>query len=373
MCAAGEGDCDSDSDCQTGYCANDVGHNYGATSLFDVCEVRTPCMPANLDWSCCTFSLPCADGDGDCDTDSDCWSGHCAHDVGANYGVDSLFDVCETPACSPSNLDWNCCTSSSPCADKQGDCDYDSECMSGNCVHNVGLQYGVTTSFDVCEASVCTPANMDWSCCTASRPCAAGNGDCDYDSDCLTGYCGHNVGSNYGATSSFDICEKMAACDPRNLNWSCCTSSAPCANGHGDCDYDSDCQSGFCSHNVGLGYGVSYSFDVCDAKPATVSPSLSPTPSPVTPAPTATVTPAPTANYPSCSLKKTDFATLKDMCDQCSTMSYCKSKYKKARGGRKEKCKCKKLKCKKCKKDQTCCAQNPLGPCTFDFAANKCT
>merc|ERR1719229_2245511 len=233
MCAQGEGDCDYDTDCLTGYCGMDVGLSYGATTSFDVCEIPSACMPANLDWSCCTYSSPCANGDGDCDADSDCQSGYCSHDVGSNYGVSYSFDVCEAGGCSPSMLDWSCCTYSSPCGDGEGDCDSDSDCMSGTtCSHDVGSSYGVTWSFDVCEAAACSPLNLDWSCCTSSSPCADGEGDCDYDSDCMAGTtCSHDVGSDYGVSYSFDVCETDLGCSPSNLDWSCCTWSSPCANG----------------------------------------------------------------------------------------------------------------------------------------------
>merc|ERR1712039_676316 len=103
-----------------------------------------------MDWSCCTSSAPCADGEGDCDSDSDCMSGFCAHDVGSDYGVSWSFDVCEQiPDCTPSNMDWSCCSASRPCADGDGDCDSDSDCISGICMHDVGSQYGVSSSFDV--------------------------------------------------------------------------------------------------------------------------------------------------------------------------------------------------------------------------------
>ena len=39
-CPAGIGDCDSNSDCQTGYCAPDVGAKYERSARMDVCEVR---------------------------------------------------------------------------------------------------------------------------------------------------------------------------------------------------------------------------------------------------------------------------------------------------------------------------------------------
>merc|ERR1719192_549443 len=166
-----------------------------------------------------------------------------------SYGVDTLFDVCESN-CDPTFVNWNCCTSSAPCTTGGGDCDSDSDCLSGYCEHDVGLGYGVSYSMDVCAAK-CPPTNLDWSCCTSSSPCGNGEGDCDNDSECLSGYCSHDVGANYGLSStSFDVCEAPTKCFPANMDWGCCTSSSPCADGLGDCDSDSDCTSGYCSHDA---------------------------------------------------------------------------------------------------------------------------
>lgn len=46
-------------------------------------------------WSYCSSGCPCDDFQGDCDSDSECKSGHCSHDVGSSYGVTSNMDVCE--------------------------------------------------------------------------------------------------------------------------------------------------------------------------------------------------------------------------------------------------------------------------------------
>merc|ERR1712012_765889 len=56
--------------------------------------------------------------------------------------------------------------------------------------------------------------NMDWSCCTTSMPCDIGGGDCDYDSDCMAGLtCGHDVGMAFGVSTSFDVCTmEFASC-----------------------------------------------------------------------------------------------------------------------------------------------------------------
>lgn len=48
------------------------------------------CDPNNLDWSCCTPSNPCGEGEGDCDRDSDCQGSMvCLHDTHHFY-----FDTC---------------------------------------------------------------------------------------------------------------------------------------------------------------------------------------------------------------------------------------------------------------------------------------
>ena len=51
-------------------------------------------------------------------------------------------------------------------------------------------------------------ALWDWEYCTSDSPCDAGEGDCDTDADCTTGYCAKDVGAKYGQTSSMDVCEE---------------------------------------------------------------------------------------------------------------------------------------------------------------------
>jgi hypothetical protein len=49
-----------------------------------------------------------------------------------------------------------------------------------------------------------------WNYCTPTSQCSAGQGDCDTDADCTTGYCAQNVGAKYGQVSSMDVCEEKA-------------------------------------------------------------------------------------------------------------------------------------------------------------------
>ena len=54
---------------------------------------------------------------------------------------------------------------------------------------------------------VAKPDPWDWNYCSSYRPCDAGEGDCDHDFDCTTGYCAQDVGDRYGQYRYMDICE----------------------------------------------------------------------------------------------------------------------------------------------------------------------
>ena len=46
--------------------------------------------------------------------------------------------------------------------------------------------------------------------CTKSNPCPAGEGDCDLNSHCKTGYCAQNIGNKYGQSRTMDVCECLS-------------------------------------------------------------------------------------------------------------------------------------------------------------------
>ncbi len=94
-CSAGQGDCDSNSECASGLtCVNDVGAKYGYRSIVDVCESTSGGTPGDYDY--CRDYGPCSAGQGDCDSNAECQSGlTCVSDVGANYGWNSIVDVCQ--------------------------------------------------------------------------------------------------------------------------------------------------------------------------------------------------------------------------------------------------------------------------------------
>ncbi len=206
VCFAGQGDCDSDAECDSGLvCSQDVGASYGFASNIDVCEAVSGSVPGDYDY--CSSSDPCSEGEGDCDSDSECGSGLvCAQNVGASYGWASNVDVCEAAGPVPGDYDY--CSSSDPCSEGEGDCDSDSECASGLvCAQNVGASYGWASNVDVCEASS-GPVPGDWDYCSSTNPCSAGEGDCDSSSECESGLrCMSNVGASYGWSSGVDVCE----------------------------------------------------------------------------------------------------------------------------------------------------------------------
>jgi hypothetical protein len=96
LCEDGQGDCDTDADCVTGTtCGYNVGLDWGFAEDVDVCEA--PGIPTT-----CSAAAPCGEGQGDCDLDSHCMSGLiCVTDVGANYALPPMVDVCETASSGP--------------------------------------------------------------------------------------------------------------------------------------------------------------------------------------------------------------------------------------------------------------------------------
>lgn len=59
-------------------------------------QTITACHTSSLwSWDYCSFNCKCNAGEGDCDSDLQCSTGYCALDVGAKYGKSSTIDICE--------------------------------------------------------------------------------------------------------------------------------------------------------------------------------------------------------------------------------------------------------------------------------------
>ena len=101
-------------------------------------------------------------------------------------------------------------------------------------------------------------------CCTRSKPCVVGEGDCDNDNECHGNLkCGegkkggrdNNCKKLFNSTwhSEADCCYDPYKIDrgdqgcPATSKWDdgvteCCSSSNPCEEGEGDCDNDNECR-----------------------------------------------------------------------------------------------------------------------------------
>ena len=151
-CSAGLGDCDP-GQCAVGLvCANDVGAQYGLPAHYDVCETPNGGGTGVPNPDLCRDYGPCGVGQGDCDP-RQCGEGLvCANDVGAQYGLPAHYDVCEVPSGNtPPAPDPDYCRDYGPCGVGQGDCD-PGQCAVGLvCAADVGPQYGLPAIYDVCE------------------------------------------------------------------------------------------------------------------------------------------------------------------------------------------------------------------------------
>ncbi len=70
-----------------------------SNSYFNIVATTTSCHTVPLwSWDYCSFSCKCNTGEGDCDSDYECNTGYCALDAGAKYGQFATIDVCEEKA-----------------------------------------------------------------------------------------------------------------------------------------------------------------------------------------------------------------------------------------------------------------------------------
>jgi len=166
---------------------------------------------------------PCAEGEGDCDNDSECESGLTCVQVAGTDTCQSVPTSCTLPE---GHLDYCSDPYCGPCDAGEGDCDNDGECAGElTCPQVEGI--------DTCRAAVpvCPPVgHLDY--CRDCGPCDAGQGDCDNDGECQSGLtCVQVTGT--------DVC-----CPHPLGHLDYCRDCGPCADGQGDCDSDGECQSG---------------------------------------------------------------------------------------------------------------------------------
>ena len=96
-----------------------------AIQSFSVCDKKNP-------WNCCSSSNPCGENEGDCDNDNDCLGNlKCGHGNGLEDNCDNSFaegaDCCFDP-----NLSYNTTSTPSTTSDYYDDSDYSGPNYSGD-------------------------------------------------------------------------------------------------------------------------------------------------------------------------------------------------------------------------------------------------
>jgi hypothetical protein len=96
---------------------------------------------------------------------------------------------------SPGHSDF--CKLCGPCSDGSGDCDSDSECVSGLiCDQQRGTDFCRATTSSSPESCPVSPGHSDF--CKLCGPCSDGGGDCDSDSECISGLiCDQQPGTDF--------------------------------------------------------------------------------------------------------------------------------------------------------------------------------
>lgn len=178
--------------------------------------------------------------------------------------------VADSAACTVDVGHPRYCSLCGPCADSEGDCDNDAECVDGaTCVQNIGAQFGFTPATDVCRTAA--TGGCPWPVghprfCQDCGPCANGEGDCDGAGQCAPGLvCSQNVGADFGFAANIDVCTGPGSTCPWPVGHGrYCSDCGPCVVGQGDCDRDEECATGLtCAQNVGADFGFPPAVDVC--------------------------------------------------------------------------------------------------------------
>lgn len=181
--------------------------------------------------------------------------------------------------CGPYDIsepDWDFCSTSCPCNVGEGDCDSDSECVTGlECIHDAADKVGLPSGMDVCLEPTRQASNTSGYC-ESIGGCQLYEGDCNSHDGCKGDLvCKSNIGAAVGLNENVDVCDlpripegvsfNMNMNGERSNESGWCTSEKPCGLGGGDCNSDSGCRGYLvCKQNVGNQFGfTNNSVDVC--------------------------------------------------------------------------------------------------------------
>jgi hypothetical protein len=275
-CNEGEGDCDYDSHCQDGLiCGDNNGADYGIFPTLEVCirPSQSICLSNFCEDHNYSIGSYCHKGDfvtcgisGGCKVilnTLDC-------DCGCTNGV------CDNTSCEQNchgnkvHGNFSYCSSDCKCNEGEGDCDYDSHCQDGLiCGDNNGAAFGIYPSLEVCvrpTQSLCLSNFCEDNSYPSGSYCHNGNSvTCGTSGSCKV----ITRNDNCMCSCSYGVCDNTS-CENNchgtmvNGNPKYCSSDCRCAEGEGDCDNNSHCQSGLiCGYNNGSDYGIFPSLEVC--------------------------------------------------------------------------------------------------------------
>ena len=268
-CSEGEGSCNSESECENGL---DCIDNYCQRSCSS--ESYYACYNDDLYWynSCGDREgkrLECGSygcNNNECNSPPTCEEGWQCR-ITSGYAFYEYFES----NCSISST-FSCQSSTTCRSDFDGLCEEPVECIPrdySTCFHDDVYWFDSCGNSgdkrDECGSAGCSgdTCNEEYYCDIPDGSSEENECDCDDDFDCPSGYyC--DLGNGPDACVEEDNgCHEGQPGDS-----SYCSSECPCAEGEGDCDegYD-ECEAGLtCMSNVGEEYGYSSGTDVCEAE-----------------------------------------------------------------------------------------------------------
>ena len=145
------------------------------------------------------------------------------------------------------------CTSKCLCIADEGHCESNDQCISGhncgfdNCKPELGYPNGTNCCYNIADycSDFLSTENGTW---MLQSPINNSN---EYVSEVS---CSWYIGGSGSAT-----------CGATVADWSCCSSANPCIVEDGDCDSDSECESGLTCGTNNCGPLFPYSFDCCES------------------------------------------------------------------------------------------------------------
>ncbi|CAJ1968014.1 unnamed protein product [Cylindrotheca closterium] len=253
--------CDSNFSCGSGKCVHNVCKDWDHGAADEDCDDSEDCMyplVCAADGTCAAAKLAGAE----CEVNSICESGKCVHNVCKDWDHGDSGDACDDASDCSYDME---CESDGTCVPRV--CDSNYSCGSGKCVHNVCKDWEHGAADEDCDDSQDCMYPLV---CAADGTCAAAKlvgAACETNSICESGKCVHNVCKDWDHGDSGDACDDASDCDSwdswNNLK---CAPDGICRPqlAGADCDSNDQCYSDKCVHNVCVDWSHGEAGDKCD-------------------------------------------------------------------------------------------------------------